>query len=198
MNWEIDHETPEGLVRLGEVMKQFILWHKKDIVLNVCSPTPSDVHLEQAFEDGDAYSSAPDDHTSNMPHSSLAPSEHMTDPPQTSPARHTEQGHDEMPQCSPARLIEQGHEEMPQCSPAHHIEQGHDEMPHPCPTEQRPNDPLEPSQQARPIPKQGLPSEKEDAVAHQSMGRKKIPYHTRPIFTPMENVSLIDKWFTHD
>jgi hypothetical protein len=110
MNWEIDHETPEGLVRLGEVMKQFILWHKKDIVLNVCSPTPSDVHLEQAIEDRDAYSPARDNHTSNMPLSFPAPSEHMTDPPQTSLAHHTEQGHNEMPQRSPAHLIEQGHE----------------------------------------------------------------------------------------
>jgi hypothetical protein len=122
----------------------------------------------------------------------------MTDLPQTSPARHTKQGHDEMPQRSLVRLIEQGHEEMPQCSPSRHIEQGHDEMPHPCPTKQWPNDLPEPSQQARSIPKQGLPSEKEDVVAHQSEARKKIPYHTRPIFTPMENVSLIDKWFAHD
>ena len=32
--WRIEHTTPEGLVHL-EVMNQFILWHKKDIVLNV-------------------------------------------------------------------------------------------------------------------------------------------------------------------
>jgi hypothetical protein len=131
MTWEIEHATLEGLGHLGEVIKQFILWHKKDIVLNVCSPTPSDVHLEQVVEDGEAYSPAHDDHTPNMPHSSPTPSEHVTDKPQT----------------CPARLIEQGHDEVPQRSPARHIEQGHDEMPHPCPTEQRPNDPLEPSQQ---------------------------------------------------
>jgi uncharacterized protein YjdB len=50
----------------------------------------------------------------------------------------------------------------------------------------------------RPIPKQGLPSKKEDVVAHQSEAQKKIPYHTSPIFTSMENVSLIDKWFARD
>jgi hypothetical protein len=78
MTWEIEHATHEGLGHLREVMKQFILWHKKDIVLNVCSPTLSDVHLEQVVEDGEAYSPAHDDH---MPHSSLTPSEHMTDKP---------------------------------------------------------------------------------------------------------------------
>jgi hypothetical protein len=46
VTWKIDHPTPEGLRELGAVMKQFILWHKKDIVLNVSSPTPTDVHLE--------------------------------------------------------------------------------------------------------------------------------------------------------
>jgi hypothetical protein len=46
MRHKIDHPTQEGLVHLEEVMKQFILWHKKDIILNVSLPTPSDVHLE--------------------------------------------------------------------------------------------------------------------------------------------------------
>ena len=119
MTWEIEHPTPEGLVHHGEVMKQFILWHKKDIVVE-----------EQVVEDGEAYSLAHDDHTPNLLHSSLTPSEHVTDKPQT----------------SPARLIEQGHDEMPQRSLAHHIEQVHDEMPHPCPTEQGPDVLPEPSQ----------------------------------------------------
>jgi len=141
MTWEIEHPTPEGLVHLGEVMKQFILWHKKDIVVE-----------EQVVEDGEAYSSARDNHTPNLPHSSPTPSEHMTDKPQT----------------SLAHLIEQGHDEMPQRSLACHIEQVHDEMPHPCPTEQGLDVPLEPSRQARPIPKQGLPSKKEDEGAHES------------------------------
>jgi hypothetical protein len=46
MKYKIEHPTPEGLVHLGEVVKQFILWNKKDIALNVSSPTSSDVHLE--------------------------------------------------------------------------------------------------------------------------------------------------------
>jgi hypothetical protein len=50
----------------------------------------------------------------------------------------------------------------------------------------------------RPIPKQRLPSEKEDEGAYESEARKKIPYHTRPMFTSMKDVSLIDKWFAHD
>jgi hypothetical protein len=28
MKWRIDYPTPEGLVLLGDIMKQFILWHK--------------------------------------------------------------------------------------------------------------------------------------------------------------------------
>ena len=28
MQWRIDYATPEGLVLLGDVMGQFILWHK--------------------------------------------------------------------------------------------------------------------------------------------------------------------------
>jgi uncharacterized protein involved in copper resistance len=61
--------------------------------LTVCSPTPSDVHLERVVEDREVYSLARDDHTPEMPHSSLNSHHHM---PQPSPAR-TEQGHDETP-----------------------------------------------------------------------------------------------------
>ena len=31
MQWRIDYTTPEGLVLLGDIMGQFILWHKRDI-----------------------------------------------------------------------------------------------------------------------------------------------------------------------
>jgi hypothetical protein len=61
MKWKIEHPTPEGLYLLGDVMNQFILWHKKDIVLTVCLPTPSDVYLERVVEDGEVYSPARDD-----------------------------------------------------------------------------------------------------------------------------------------
>jgi hypothetical protein len=91
MKWKIEHPTHEGLYLLGDVMNQFILWHKKDIVLTVCSPTPSDVHLERVIEDGEVYSPARDDHTPEIPHPSPNPHHHT---PQPSPAR-TEQGHDE-------------------------------------------------------------------------------------------------------
>jgi hypothetical protein len=135
MKWKIEHLTLEGLNLLGDVMNQFILWHKKDIVLTVCSPTPSDVHLERVVEDREVYSLARDDHTPEMPHSSPNPHHHT---PQPSLAC-TEQGHDKIPhvphnpQPSPART-EQGHDETPhvphkpQPSLAH-AEQGHDEMP---------------------------------------------------------------------
>jgi hypothetical protein len=80
MKWKIEHPTPEGLDLLWDVMNQFILWHKKDIVLIACSPTPSDVHLERVVEDGEVYSLARDDHTSKMPHSSPNPSHNMPQP----------------------------------------------------------------------------------------------------------------------
>jgi hypothetical protein len=46
MTWKIEHPTLEGLVLLGDVMNQFILWDKQDIILNASSPTLADVHLE--------------------------------------------------------------------------------------------------------------------------------------------------------
>jgi hypothetical protein len=104
--------------------------------------------------------------------------------PQHSPARPTEQGHDEMPQHSLARPTKQGHDVMPQHSLACHIKEGHDVMPQPCPIEQG--------------PKQGLPSEKEVKRAPVSEAQKKIPIHTRPMFEPMKDVPLIDKWFARD
>jgi hypothetical protein len=44
MTWKIEHPTPEGLMLLEDVMNQFILWHKRDIVLTESSPTPTEVH----------------------------------------------------------------------------------------------------------------------------------------------------------
>jgi hypothetical protein len=38
MQWKIDYPTPEGLELLREIMNQFILWHKRDIILTACSP----------------------------------------------------------------------------------------------------------------------------------------------------------------
>jgi hypothetical protein len=122
-------------------MNQFILWHKRDIVLNASSPTLTDVHLERVVEDGEVFSLA-HDHTPERPHSSLTLSDHVPRTPQPSPGRN-EQGHDEMPHPSLAHN-EQGHDEMPHHSPAS-TEQGHDEMP-------------QTSQQAQSIYEQRVPS----------------------------------------
>ena len=124
ISWEIEYPTPEGLVKLGDVINQFILWHKKDIVLNVSSPTLSEVHMQLDDQRGDVYSPARGDHmTDEVPHSSQTPRDHVPEEKQTSPARHTEQ-------------VSEG---MPQCSPAHHIEQGHDDMSQACPLEHGPD-----------------------------------------------------------
>jgi hypothetical protein len=61
-------------------VNQFILWHKKDIVLTACSPAPTNVHLERAVEDGEIYSPARDDDMPEMPHSSPNPSHHTSQP----------------------------------------------------------------------------------------------------------------------
>jgi hypothetical protein len=120
MTWKIEHPTPEGLVLLEDVMNQFILWHRRDIVLTESSPTLTEVHpLEQPIEDGEAYSSA-HDHDHHMP---------KTSPP------HTEQGHDDMPHPSPPHT-EYRHDDMPHPSLAH-TEQRHYEMQHPSQQAQR-------------------------------------------------------------
>jgi hypothetical protein len=101
-----------------------------------------------------------------VPHSSPTPSKLETDKPHTSLARHTEQGHDEVPQRSPtpSKVMT----DKPHTSLARQTKQGHDEVPQDslatC-TEQVPHDMPEPPQQARPIPKRGLPNEKEDEGA---------------------------------
>ena len=99
MQWRIDYATPEGLVLLRDVMGQFILWHKWNIILTASSPPPPLSNLERVVEDGELFSPSCDHHISEMPHSSPPPSEHVLDKPQPSPA-HTEQVHDEMPQSS--------------------------------------------------------------------------------------------------
>ena len=75
-------------------MGQFILWHKRDIILTASSPPLPLSNLERVVEVGEIFSPSRDDHIPEMPHSSLPPSEHVP-----SPAR-TEQVHDEIPQSS--------------------------------------------------------------------------------------------------
>ena len=40
MQWRIDYATPVGLVLLEDIMGQFILWHKWDIILTASSLPP--------------------------------------------------------------------------------------------------------------------------------------------------------------
>ena len=87
MQWRIDYATPKGLVLLGDVMGQFILWHKRDIILAVSSPPPPLSNLERVIEDGEIFSPSRDHHILEMPHSSLPPSEHVLNKPQPCPAR---------------------------------------------------------------------------------------------------------------
>ena len=85
---------------LGDVMGQFILWHKRDIILTAASPPPPLPNLEQVVEVREIFSPSHDHHIPEMPHFFPSPSEHVPDEmPQPSPAR-TEQVHDEMPQSS--------------------------------------------------------------------------------------------------
>jgi hypothetical protein len=83
MQWKIDHPTPEGLTLLGEVMNQFILWHKRDIVLTTSSPPVQ--HLEGLFEEGELLSPSRDHHLPEMPHSSPPPSKNVQEMPQPMP-----------------------------------------------------------------------------------------------------------------
>ena len=82
---------------LEDVMGQFILWHKQDIILTASSSHPSLPNLERVVEVGEIFSPSRDHHIPEMPHSSPPPSEHVPDKPQPSLA-HTV--HDEMPQSS--------------------------------------------------------------------------------------------------
>ena len=84
MQWRIDYATPEGLVLLGDVMGQFILWHKHDIILISSLPPRPLSNLERVVEDGEIFSPSHDHHILKMPHSSLPPSEHVPDKPQPS------------------------------------------------------------------------------------------------------------------
>ena len=46
MQWRIDYATLEGLVLLGDVIEQLILWHKRDIILTDFSLPPPLSNLE--------------------------------------------------------------------------------------------------------------------------------------------------------
>ena len=79
MQWRIDYATSKRLVLLGDVMGQFILWHKWDIILTASSLPPPLSNLERVVEDGEIFSPSRDPHIPEMPHSSPPPSEHVPD-----------------------------------------------------------------------------------------------------------------------
>ena len=83
MQWRIDYPTPDGQQLLREVMNQFILWHKRDIVLTASSSPIQ--RLEGVVEEGEVLLSSHDHHLPKLPHSSPPPSEHMHEMPQPMP-----------------------------------------------------------------------------------------------------------------
>ena len=97
VQWSIDYPTPDEQQLLEEVMNQFILWHKQDIILIASLPPVQ--RLEGVLEDGEILSPSCDHHLPEMPQSSPPCSEHMPEMPQSSP-RHREHGPDEMPHSS--------------------------------------------------------------------------------------------------
>ena len=84
---------------LRDIMGQFILWHKQDIILTTSSPHPPLSNFERVVEDGEIFSPSRNHHIPEMPHSFPPPSKYVPDKPQPSPAR-TGQVHHEMPQSS--------------------------------------------------------------------------------------------------
>ena len=80
---------------LGDVMGQFILWHKWDIILTASSSSPPLSNLERVVKDMEIFSPSRDYHIPEMPYSFPSPSEHVPNKPQPLPA-HTKQVHNEM------------------------------------------------------------------------------------------------------
>ena len=79
MQWRIDYATPKGLVLLGDVMGQFILWHKWDIILTASSSPPPLSNSERVIVDVEIFSLSHDHHIPKMPHSSSPHSELVPD-----------------------------------------------------------------------------------------------------------------------
>lgn len=219
---KIEHPTSEGIRELGLLMKQFILWYKKDIVLNVSSPTPSDVHLERVhLEDGEVYSPSHEDH---LMHERVPASP-------TAGEQGVEPGHDETPhepqigEPSVARA-EPEHEmphvpQSPQPSTARaepkrdetpHVphspkpstaraESEHDETPHVPPKPQ--HSPARPEQGHDEMAQtfQQAPPTHEELLPLVCEAREKIPIMIRSTgsksFVDM-NVSGMYKWYAHD
>jgi hypothetical protein len=135
MQWPIDHPTPDGQRFLGEVMNQFILWHKKDIVLDASSP-PGVEQVVGVVEEGEILSPSRD-HLPEMPQSSPPPRNEMPDMPQ----------------------------------------------------------PFEPYKDQGP---DAVPIHEQEGAQKEPHIREKIPITIRPIFTPIQDIALIHKWYAHD
>jgi hypothetical protein len=45
LDYVLDHSMPEGITQLGHAVKQFILWHKRDIELDSSGPSPVQQNL---------------------------------------------------------------------------------------------------------------------------------------------------------
>jgi hypothetical protein len=73
MQRRIDYPAPDRQQLLEEVMNQFILWYKRDIIL-IASAPPAQC-LEGVLEDGEILSPSRDHHLPEMPQSSSPPSE---------------------------------------------------------------------------------------------------------------------------
>jgi len=65
VQWSIDYPTPDEQQLLEEVMNQFILWHKQDIILIASLPPVQ--RLEGVLEDGEILSPSCDHHLPEMP-----------------------------------------------------------------------------------------------------------------------------------
>ena len=83
LQWRIDYPTPDGQQLLGGVMNQFILWHKRDIVLTASSLSIQ--CLEGVVEKVEVLLPSHDHHLPELPHSSRPPSEHVHEMPQPMP-----------------------------------------------------------------------------------------------------------------
>ena len=205
MTWKIDYPTPEGLELLGDVMNQFILWHKRDIILTRSSPPPPDLHVETVVEDGEIFSPGRGPNMVEMPHSPT-PSEHVHDmampsqagehvPDKTVPSEVSSEHVPEktMPSQPPVKHVPD--KPMPSQPPVEHMpdKPRHEEHRH----EDMPQSP----QQAQPIQEQQAPPEdhgREGEDVCEWELRNKHPIKIRSTLVSMKDVTTTAKWFAHD
>lgn len=92
-DYQIEYPIVEGTDILGECEGQFILWHKKDIIIE--TPSPACLALDQIFEDlQQAHSPVRED---------IAVSVQAYSPPQ----------HPHAPELEPASVQQEQHHEQP-------------------------------------------------------------------------------------